>query len=795
MRAALQNVRVVEIAGDIAGPYCGKLLAELGAEVSKIEPPDGDPLRAWGPFPGGVRRPDRSGLFEYLNAGKHGVTLDLEDGRDLPAARALLGLADVLIDGLPPGTLERWGLDSGALQVIRPGLVVTRVTSFGQHGPWRDREATPLTLQAASGWITHKDPDRSPVQAGSRIPEYIAGAYAALGALTALRSRSSNCVTEVDVSMLESLLSTLPYPMLIFEKLRRLEMPTDRRAAPILGIVRAADGWIGINCLTGQHWLDLCALLGMPEFAEHQIAVMMGGPERADFFAKAEPWLAERGVDELVELCQAMRLPAAPVGDGATVPEFPQYKARGFFVEGAGDGWSFRRPGAPYRLSATPVLPLRGAPRIGISATPITNVDERGDPRPPHDVANDSPFADLKVLDLSTFWAGAYLTCYLGAFGADVIKLESIQRPDGHRYSGAFPFEGDDWYERSVIWQGTNLNKRDITLDLTSERGRQVVRRLAAEADVVVENFSPRVVEEFGLDYPSLVEINPDVILVRMPGFGLEGPWRDYVGWALNIEQASGMAAVTGYGDGPPCSLQGPADPIVGVHAGVALLAALEHRRRSGEGQQIEVAQIEVGACVTAEPVIEYSMNGSIPPREGNRQRGHAQGVYPTDTDGVWVALCVRDDTDWSRLVEAMGQPELLVDSRFASAQMREAAHDAFDEVVAAWTRARSAEAIVDDLQSRHIPAERVLTPDRMYDEAQLIARAYYEEFEHPITGANRYPGWPFRITPGPKHHHRWAPPTLGQHNESILRGMGLSDEEIDALRRERVIGEHPLGA
>jgi crotonobetainyl-CoA:carnitine CoA-transferase CaiB-like acyl-CoA transferase len=310
-----------------------------------------------------------------------------------------------------------------------------------------------------------------------------------------------------------------------------------------------------------------------------------------------------------------------------------------------------------------------------------------------------------------------------------------------------------------------------------------------------VENFSPRVVEEFGLDYPSLVEINPDIILVRMPGFGLEGPWRNYVGWALNIEQAAGMAAVTGYGDGPPCSLQGPADPIVGVHAGIALLSALEHRRRSGEGQQIEVAQIEVGACVTAEPVIEYSMNGSIRPREGNRQRGHVQGVYPTDTDGVWVALCVRDDTDWSGLVEAMGQPELLVDSRFASAQTREAAHDAFDEVVAGWTRARSAEAIVDGLQARHIPAERVLTPDRMYDEVQLIARAYYEEFEHPVTGANRYPGWPFRIAPGPKHHHRWAPPTLGQHNESILRSMGLSDEEIDALRREQVIGERPLGA
>lgn len=795
MSAPLQGLRVVEIAGEIAGPYCGKLLAGLGAEVLKLEPPSGDPLRAWGPFRGGVSEPERSGLFEYLNAGKQGCTLDLEDGTDLATARSLLATADVLIDGLLPGTLEHWGLDSHALKTIRPGLVVVRISRFGQEGPGRDREATPLTLQAAAGWITTKDPGRPPVQAGARIPEYIGGAYAALASLTALQSRSArgDRVTEIDVSMVESILSTLPYPMLIFEKLSRLGIP-NTRAAPILGIVQAADGRIGINCLTGQHWLDVCALVGLPEFGQHQIAVMMGGPERADFFEKAEVWLAERTVDEILDTCQAMRLPAAPVGDGATMLDFPQYTARRFFVEGGGDGWPFQQPGAPYRLSKTPVLPLRGAPPLGTAATPLPPSPKGLDPTPPGNASTESPFAGIKVLDLSTFWSGAYVTCYLGAFGADIVKVESIQHPDGHRYSGAFPFEGDDWYERSVIWQGTNLNKRDLTLDLGSERGRELARRLAAEADVVIENFSPRVVEEFGLDYASLERINPDVILVRMPGFGLEGPWRDYVGWALSFEQMSGMAAVTGYPDGPPCNLQGPADPIVGVHAGIALLAALEHRRRSGEGQQIEVAQIEVAACLTAEPVIEYSMNGAVPPREGNRQRGYAQGVYPTGTDDVWVALSVRNDDDWSGLVDAMGRSELLADPRFASARARETAHDAFDEIVADWTRTKSADEIVDRLQARNIPAERLLTPDRMYDEPQLVARGFYEEYEHPVTGLNRYPGWPFRITPGPKKHHRWAPPTLGQHNDEILRRLGLSDTDLAALRQEQVIGDRPLG-
>jgi len=400
------------------------------------------------------------------------------------------------------------------------------------------------------------------------------------------------------------------------------------------------------------------------------------------------------------------------------------------------------------------------------------------------------PFAGLRVLDLTTFWAGAYLTCYLGAFGADIVKVESIQRPDGHRYSGAFAYEGDDWYERSAIWQGTNLNKRDLTLDLTSTRGLDIARRLATRADVVVENFSPRVVEQFGLDYDSLVSLNPDVIVVRMPGFGLQGPWRDYVGWALNIEQTSGMSAVTGYADGPPCNPQGPADPIVGVHAGVALLAALEHRSRTGAGQLIEIAQIEVAAGVTAEPVIAYSMNGEVRSREGNRRRGYLQGVYPTSEDDSWVALSVRDNADWSRLVAAIGRPELLGATPD---------HDVFDEIVAGWTRTRTPMAITEILQAHDIPAERVITGDQMYDSeflgAQLDARAYYQELEHPITGSHRYPGWPFRITPGPVGQHRSSPPTLGQHNDEILRSLGFSEDELATLRKDRVIGERVLNA
>jgi len=255
------------------------------------------------------------------------------------------------------------------------------------------------------------------------------------------------------------------------------------------------------------------------------------------------------------------------------------------------------------------------------------------------------------------------------------------------------------------------------------------------------------------------------------------------------------MSAATGYPDGPPCNLQGPADPIAGVHATVALLAALEHKRRTGEGQLIEVAQIEVGAAVTAEPVIEHSLTGRVHAREGNRHRFYAQGVYPVKGDDEWVAISVRDDSDWATVVEIIGAPQLRDDGRFASSEARLRNHDAFDEVLSGWTSTRAPEEVAETFRSRGVPAERLLTADRMYGVEQLEARGYFEDLVHPLSGRQRFPGWPFRITPGPVRHHRTPSPTLGQHNAEVLGALGLSEDELAVLREQRVIGERLLNA
>ena len=540
--AALEGLRVVEIAGDIVGPYCTKLLVDLGADVTKIEPPSGDPLRFWGPFPRGIPDPNKSGLFEYLNAGKRGATIDLE--RDAQAAGELISQAHLLVDGLRPGMLERLGLGKDALAALNPHLVVVRISDFGQTGPLRDRDATSLTVQAASGWVNNRDPGRPPVQAGGRISEYVAGGYGALAALTALRTRSTSAsgVVEIDVSVLESLLSTLPYPMLQAEKMRNLGMPVNTRSAPMMGIVAAADGWLGINCLTGQHWLDACAMLGLPEYGELQIEIMLGGPQRAEFFEKASHGCRHIQSGDIVELSQAMRIPASPVNDGATVLHCPQYLDGGSSsMLAARTG---RSVGPPLRSGCrSPRYRRRGLRRTGYRAAGATRASRfqlRGDE------SGGGPLQDIKVLDLTTFWAGAYLTCYLGAFGAEIVKVESIQRPDGFRYSGAWAHEGDRWYERSGLWQATNLNKRDITFDLTSERGprpgpapgpasRRRRRELLATGD---RAFWARLRVARGTQS----RCDP----YAHAGIRSEGPWRDYVGWALNFEQTSGMAAVTG---------------------------------------------------------------------------------------------------------------------------------------------------------------------------------------------------------------------------------------------------------
>jgi crotonobetainyl-CoA:carnitine CoA-transferase CaiB-like acyl-CoA transferase len=781
--SALGELRVLEIGGGVAAAYATKLLAELGADVCKVEVPDGDPLRA-DALSG---QPDL--LFRFLNGGKRSACVDLADSAGRAWLETAVRDADLIVESLGPLGLERVGVDVGSLRIEQPLLALVRISDFGQQGPYAELHMSGLTLQATAGWVSsHGLVGQDPVQVGGHIHELTAGAFAAASALTAVRAsvRRGEPV-DVDLSVQECLVGTLAYPNLVMQDMLVAGLPPPQaRHFPLPGIQRCRDGWVGINALTGQHFLDACTMLGVEEFGERQQELAAGGPLLEEFFARVQPWLLERDAQDIVELSQAFRVPAAPVGDGPMMLDYAQFRERPFFLEEAGAVM----PGPPYRLSATPAVRRGPAPALGDLGTPAPPRGARvGEPVAPGEL----PFAGLRVLDLGSFWAGPYCTMYLGALGADVIKIESTRRPDGFRFSGAVPEMGEDWYERGGVFAGTNLDKRDLTLELSTEQGKALLLRLVERADIVLENYSARVVEQFGIGYDDLCAITPDVIMVRMPGFGLEGPWRDYVGWAMVIEQATGMANVTGPPE-RPMHPGGLADPVIGMHAAVAVQAALAHRERTGEGQLIEVAQLETGANLTAELVLEWSVHGRRVERHGNRDpRLAPQGVYPCRAAGPmpeWVAMSVVTDEQWRSLAQVLARPDWADDPGLATLAGRWARHDELDEGIAAWTRDRAPADVVAALRAAGLPAAPVLAVPRMYDDPQLVARGYYQELDHDRTGTRRYPGWPAQFSFLAQHHRRGAP-TLGQHNREILTDdLGLTDADADALARDGIIGD-----
>jgi crotonobetainyl-CoA:carnitine CoA-transferase CaiB-like acyl-CoA transferase len=384
----------------------------------------------------------------------------------------------------------------------------------------------------------------------------------------------------------------------------------------------------------------------------------------------------------------------------------------------------------------------------------------------------------------------------LAALGADVVKLESIQRPDGMRFNTANPGE-DRWWEWGPVFHVTNPGKRDVTLDMNSDRGRELARRLIAGADVVIENFTPRVMEHFDLGWDAVRAVNPRVVMVRMPAFGLQGPWRDRSGFAQNMEQVSGMASVTGYADDLPIIPRGPCDPVSGMHAVVALLCGLEARERTGEGMLIEVPMVEAVLNVAAEQVVEYGAYGNLLRRDGNRGPGAApQGVYPCRGDDQWLALAVENDEQWKSLRAVMGDPMWMASTDLDTDTGRVRSHDRIDAEISAWCRERDRDDVVDALLAEGIPAAPVVHQPEILDNPQLIDRRFFEVLDHPLVGSHRYPSMPFRFAGNTAGWLRRPPPTLGQHNDEVLGGeAGLTPGELTDLRDAAVIGDRPVGA
>ena len=797
--SALTGLRVLEIGQEIAAPYATKLLADLGADVIKVEPPTGDALRLFGPFPDDKPDPENSGLYHYLNTNKRALLLDLESSAGQREVLALAGKSDLVIESTGAGVLDQLGLGFDALRQNNSQLCLVQISAFGQTGPYRDWPDVDLIVQAAGAWVSgHGVPDVPPVRVGGRLTEYLAGGFAAAAALSGVHAaRQTGQASHVDLSVMECLIGTLPYPMLHRQSLEVLGLPAPEvRYNPLPGILKCRDGWVGVNALTRPQWELACALLETPAFIDRLEDVGDATPAYREFLEAARPWLEKHDMLEIVQQAQALRIPATLIGNGQTLRESIQLNARDFFEKNPGPG--FVQPGAPYRLDATPVRVETPAP----SLLALQNQPKAPEWKPrdthPFDMKTQKsslpvrPLEGIRVLDLGAFWAAPYATMYLASLGAEVIKVESLQHPDGFRFLATALEAGERWYEYGPLFQSTNLGKRDITLDLARPEGKKLLEELVRRADVVVENFAPRVMENWGFTFKELQKLRPDLIMVRMPGFGLQGPWRDYLGWALVIEQAAGMSWLVGHPEeDAPRNPGGFFDPAVGMHTAIAVQAALAHRRQTGEGQHIEIAQFELGACLTAESVIDFEMNGRILQRSGNRDREPApHGIYPCLNDG-WIAIAASEPQQWKHLTEVLRQESWQKDPDFATPAERSAHADSLDSLIAEQTRHHSAAELAQTLQGHGVPAAEVIVSAQMYDDPQLQSRNFFQALDHPVSGTRQYPTWPMRFSFLPEPVHARGAPTLGQHNEEVLGDeLGISEEELARLAAQGIIGK-----
>ena len=714
------RMRVLDLSTGIAGGYCVKVLADAGADVIKLEPPAGDALRSRSASGSPVDPIVGSPLFQYLHSGQRSAVADLSTPPGVERAKRVAASADLVIESFEPGRIEAIGLGIDALHVANPATSLLSLSAFGRGGPWSNRAATEFTMQAWCGSLASRGvPGSAPVGVGGSVGSYVTGSAAAsAGAFAVLAAQRSGRGQHVDVSMLETMiLSFTPYQPIF------AQMEPNRlygRTMEIPSIEPASDGWVGFCTITHQQWADFSAMVEHPEWGDDptlshaQIRMLRLGELRA---AIAE-WTSKRTVAEMVELASALRIPVTPVGDGHTVLDMEHFAERGVYQDHPG---GFKQPRRPYLLGAYPSpLPL-AAPRLDEHGSDL--IAELADPPAarggaPVPANAPRPLEGLRVVAFVAFWAGPFVASYLAAMGADVVKVESIQRPDGMRFAGGVKLDDPLVYEWSAVSHGANVGLRDVTLDLTRPEGVDLARRLVVGADIVLDNFSPRVLDGFGLAEADLRAAQDDVVILRMPAFGLDGPWRDRGGFAMTVEQTSGLAWLTGFVDGGPLVPRGVCDVLGGLHAIVALLAALEHRRVTGEGLLVEVPLAEAALNIAAEQTIEWTANDVLLSRGGNRSFAAApQGLYPcadTPETDQFLVLSVETDAQWHALQAALGNPRWSVDDRLATAKGRHEAHDGIDEALNDFLQRWTVDEAVEHFAAHGVPAAPTVDARRL---------------------------------------------------------------------------------
>ena len=636
---------------------------------------------------------------------------------------------------------------------------------------------------------------------------------AAAGALGAVMSaRKTGKGSHIDVSKYEAITTSFVTYHHIIAAFDREGKMSSGRSIEIPSIEPTSDGWVGFCTITGQQFQDFCVLIGDPEMGDDERFTNFNArmDSREEAWERISKYTTHHTTDEIVEQASLLRIPVSPVNNGETVLSNDHFTEREIYVKNPA---GFSQPRIPFQFEKGTMRDFEPAPRLG------EHNDLRGDNELNQAKTNQTKEKDTKkragtqknakvsqvlngirVCDLSAFWAGPLVGSFLGSLGADVIKVESPKRPDGMRFAGSMGQEKT--WEWSPVFHGANCNKRDLTLDILTIEGRQVLRKLISSSDIVLENYSPRVMENWALTWDTIKQLNPNAIMLRMPAFGLTGPWRDRTGFAMTIEQASGLAFRTGDLDGRPMVPRGVCDPMGAMHSVFAVLMALKHREETGEGQLIEVPLVEVGLNAAAEQVVEWSANQKLLQRMGNRSPEIApQGVYPCRGDDDWICISMDKDELWEGLANLIGNKELgmddslrdlINDESLKTLSSRKKAHDQIDEAVSIWTKTQDLDSATDSLAALGIPAAPVIPGIASADHPQHLARGFHQILNHAVAGDVPYTSFPFQID-GEFLEFKTPAPSLGEHNEEVLSEvLGISDDEIKALAEKGIIGTEP---